>query len=305
MNDIVIGNERDLKNKINECRTEIEKNDRILRSIFNELKLHRTDLEDAIQKRDELNAKVKEQVAKARTFKINRDVANKEIAELKKLKNSSQEKIKSIKDNISHLKSKRDDFNKISKGNLEFLSKVYADELDKILNADIPLEHEISIFKRLSEFKNRINAAQMADEVHKSIMDIYKNLKGVVVTEQDLHKKIKSLASESQKNHLEMLEIYSKIDVIRKEADEHHLIITSKRAITTPLRNKIDPLKAKIASLRDTLDIYLDKLNGISIVKDEKRIEDKHMVAKERYEQTGKMSLEDLKLLMEKGDLKF
>ena len=70
------------------------------------------------------------------------------------------------------------------------------------------------------------------------------------------------------------------------------------------LQEKIDPLKAKISQLRDELSVYLDKLNDIQLEKDEKKIDEQHSMAKEKFEKTGKMSLQDLKLLMEKGDLK-
>ena len=72
-------NERELKSKINEIRTQISQDDRALKSVFKELKLHRTNTDELKEKRDELNSKVKELLQKARELKEKRDASNEKI----------------------------------------------------------------------------------------------------------------------------------------------------------------------------------------------------------------------------------
>ncbi|MBN2489002.1 MAG: phosphoserine phosphatase, partial [Methanosarcinaceae archaeon] len=78
-----------------------------------------------------------------------------------------------------------------------------------------------------------------------------------------------------------------------------------KYATFGPLRNKIDPLKVKTSQLREELSVYIDKLNDIQLVKDEKKIDSQHTVAKEKLKKKGRLSLKELGVLMDKGDLKF
>ena len=297
--------EKDLKNVVNDYRTKISQNERTLKGVFRELKLHRTNIDELKEKRDKLNAQVKELATKAREEKKLRDEVNGKIAEIK----ASNEKVRGEKDkitgSISELKAKRDEYNKLSRGSVESLTKAYAAELDKFLNADIPLKHEIDIFSRLTDLKQRIDSASTADDIHKRIVETYKQSESIYKADGTPGGNIKDLAEESQKHHLAMLESYKKVDELRKEADMYHSQIKETYDVVSPIREKIDPLKTKISQLRDELSVYLEKLNDIQLEKDEKKIDEQHSVAKEKFEKTGKMSLQDLKLLMEKGDLKF
>ncbi len=304
MNDISTMTEKELKNKVNEYRTEISHNEHALKSAFKDLRLHRTNVDELKEKRDELNAKVRQLAGKAREEKKQRDAANVKIADLKSARDCIRKEQDYVTSDIAQMKAKRDEFNKLSKGSVESLSKAYAGELDKFLNGDIPLEHEIDIFGRLTQLQNRLEAASSADEVHNNILQAYKSSKGVYDAGGDIGAQIHTLADESQKHHLAMISLYKEVDDYRKEADNYHSQIIDTYKVQAPIREKIDPLKEKISQLRDELSVYLDKLNGIQLEKDDIKEEEKHNVAKEKFEKTGKMSLDELRILMEKGDLK-
>ncbi len=305
MTDISKMTERELKDKINAIRTQIDQNDRSLKSIFRELKLHRTDTTDLKEKRDDLNSKTREFIPEARNHKSKRDDANKKIADLKMQRSSIQVETQKVVDDISQMKAKRDDFNKLSMGSVKSLSKAYAFELDKLLNADIPLKHEIDIVERLDQLVGRLGAAFSANEVHENIIGLYESSKGIYNTGDDISDQIRALAKESQTHHLEMLEIYKKVDEIRKEADMYHAQIMEKYSASAPLRAKIDPLKAKIELLRNELSVYLERSKEMQLTKDEMKQDEQHIVAKEKLNKSGRLSLQDLKVLMDKGDIKF
>ena len=296
--------EKDLKAKVNELRTQISHNERAVRSVFNELKLHRTNNDELKEKRDKLNSQVKELASKARELKGKRDEANAKIAELKTKRNELQTENQKVADEISGLKAKRDELNKLSRGSVESLSKAYASEIDTLLNADIPLKHEIDLFGKLLDLEGRLDAAYAANEAHRKVQEIYDSSMNVS-SGGDVSKQIRELAQQSQEYHLEMLDSYKTVDQLRKEADMYHSQIRENYAVTAPLREKIDPLKEKISQLRDELNIYLEKLNDLQLAKDEKKKDEQHVVAREKLDKSGRLSLEDLKVLMEKGDIKF
>ncbi|NOQ48256.1 MAG: phosphoserine phosphatase [Methanococcoides sp.] len=302
--DVSTMSEKDLKNTINDYRTKITQNERTLKGVFRDLKLHRTNIDELKEKRDKLNAQVKELATKAREEKKLRDIANEKISEIKGTRDEIRSEKDKVTGSITELKTKRDEYNKQSRGSVESLSKAYAGELDKFLNADIPLKHEIDIFEKLSDLGERIGAASQADELHSKIVETYRSSESIYKADGTVGKDVKGLAEESQKHHLSMLASYKKIDELRKEADLYHAQIKETYDVVSPIREKIDPLKTKISELRDELSTYLDKLNEIQLEHDEKKLDEKHIVAKEKFEKTGRMSLEDLRLLMEKGDLK-
>lgn len=305
MNDISTMNERELKNRVNDLRTQISQNERALKSIFNELGLHRTNVDELKEKRNELNLKVKELVQKARELKEKRDAANDKIEVLKAKRSIIQTETNKAVSEITQLKTERENLNKLSRGSLDSLSKTYASELETFLNADIPLKVEIDIFEKLIELEERLDAASSADNVHIKILEAYETSKSIHYDADEINKQIRTLAQESQKYHLTMLDIYRTTDEFRKEANLCHSQIKDKYATFGPLRNKIDPLKAKTAQLREELSVYLEKLNDIQLAKDDKKIDSQHTAAKEKLKKKGRLSLEELGVLMDKGDLKF
>lgn len=294
--------EKELKTKVNGIRARITHDEKELKNIFNELRLHRTNIGELKEKRDSLNSQVKDMVDKARDLKDKRDGINANISKLKNVRNEQMMATQQVSEEISKLKVERDALNKISKGTVDFLSKTYVIELNTFLNADIPLQYEIDLFSKLIKLKERLEAALKADSIHKKMQQIYdENLSQQ--PEENVGTNIRELATFSQEHHVEMIDLYKKIDEMRKDADLTHSQIKEKFVVTEPLRAKIDPLKKRIAEEREELNIYLEKLNDIQLVKDEKKQQEQRIVAKEKLEKTGKMSLHDLKVLMENGDL--
>lgn len=305
MKDLASMTERELKETVNKYRNEISRNERTLKNVFKDLNLHRTNVGELKEKRDEFNAKVKELSALARKEKAERDRVNSEIASIKGKRQEILTKKDRLADDISSFKEKRNHFNQESKGSVKALIQAYKAELETFLNADIPLKHEKDVFERILELEKRLEAAIEADGLHKLVVDKYEISKEIEKEGYELGSSIKKLAEESQKHHVAMLDLYKQIDEFRKEADLYHSQMKETYAVIAPIREKIDPLKQKIASLREELGGYLDKLNEMQLEKEERKTSEKHTAAKERLEKTGKMSLEDLKILMEKGDLKF
>jgi len=297
--------EQEAKNKSNQLRNVLERDEKALKSIFRELKLHRADGDDLKIKRDELNAQVRDISKVAQESRTKRDEVNQKIAALKQERSGEMGKTKEKSDEINQLKAKRDENNQISKGTPEILMKNYRENLRKFLEDDINLEHERNLFERLTDLSGRLKAAMEANELHGKMQMIYNDNKDMYVKSDELSAEIKKLSEESQKYHLEMIEIYRKVDEMRKEADGYHKRLTERYALIKPTTAKIDPLKKNVAITRRELDIYLDRLKDFQNERDEKRVDKIHNTAKEKLKQNGRLSLEDLGALIEKGDIEF
>ncbi len=298
-------NERELKGKVNELRSRIEKSERQLASIFKDLKINRTDIDELKEKRDSLNHQVKERVAKAQELRSKRDEINKAIGEYKGKRSDVNSKTQELFSGIAGLKEQRDECNKLSHGSVESLSKAYEDELEAFLNKELPLAVEIKIFQKLNDLSKRLYAAKKANELHSQIQDSYKDSKGIHKEGDELHEVIQKLSDESQACHLEMLENFKSADEIRKEANMYHSQLTDKIANINLIKDKIDPLKTTIANNRKELSLYLDRLKDLQLTKEEHKVSQKHNDAREKLQKNARLSLEDLKLLIEKGDVKF
>jgi len=298
-------NERELKGKVNELRSRIEKSERQLASIFKELKINRTDIDELKEKRDSLNKQVKERVAKAQSLRDRRDEINKQIGEYKEKRSNVNSKTQELFSGIADLKEQRDECNKLSHGSVESLSRAYEAELDALFNKELPLEVEIKIIQKLSDLSKRLEAANKANELHAQIQESYRESKGIHKEGDEFHEKIQELSDESQACHLEMLENFKAADEIRKEANMYHAQLTDKIVNINSIKEKIDPLKNSITGSRKELSSYLDRLKDLQLTKDEHKVSQKHSDAREKLQKNARLSLEDLKLLIEKGDVKF
>jgi uncharacterized coiled-coil DUF342 family protein len=297
--------ERELKLKVNEIRSRIEKSERQLASIFKELKINRTDVDELKEKRDLLNQQVKEKVAKAQELRRRRDEINRAIGKYKEKRSGVNSKTQELFSGIAGLKEQRDECNKLSHGSMESISNIYEAELDSFLNKELLLVVEIKIFQKLNDLSKRLEAAKKANELHAQIQESYRESKGIHKEGDEFHEKIQALSDESQVCHLEMLENFKSADEIRKEANMYHAQLAENITNINKIKEKIDPLKTNIASSRNEISLYLDRLKDVQLTKDEHKVNQKHSDAREKLHKNARLSLEDLKLLIEKGDVKF
>ena len=65
------------------------------------------------------------------------------------------------------------------------------------------VKHEIDLFGRLLDLKERLGAAFDANAMHEKLMETYAESKGVFESREDFGSEIGKLAEESQKYHLE------------------------------------------------------------------------------------------------------
>ena len=64
-------------------------------------------------------------------------------------------------------------------------------------------------------------------------------------------------------------------------------------------------LKLILIAVEMRSHLYLDRLKDVQLTKDEHKVNQKHSDAREKLHKNARLSLEDLKLLIEKGDVKF
>lgn len=305
MNNISILSESELKNKINIFRQQIDHKERDIKALYQEMNHLNRGGQELRGKRDELNSQVKEIKEKADEYRNKRDEVNKKISELKKQKDELKGRKDGYTGQIGELKKTRDDLNKLAKGRLASLNNAYRDELAKFSTADIPLEHEQFLFKRIRELGNRLTATYEANTIHGEMNNIYNKMSEFHQELDNIYAMIRDMAMESQEYHKAMLEVYASVDETRHQANEYHQRLMEIRELTQPIKEKIGILKLSVSDIRKELDVYLDRMKETQLVKDEKQLQEKRTTAKEKFKNKGRLSLEDLKVLMENDEIEF
>jgi uncharacterized coiled-coil DUF342 family protein len=269
------------------------------------MNLHNKGAKELRAKRDELNQQVKELKEPAIELRAKRDEVNKKIAELKKQREDVRSNSDGYTDKIGELKKIRDNLNTVARGRLESIMEAYRTELEKFSTVDIPLDYEQSLMKRLGELGERLKAIREANTIHNEMGGIYGKVSQFYQEIDTFNALIHDLASESQSYHEDMLDTYNKMDEIRKKSDEFHKRLLEIYEFTNPIKEKIDAVKNSVSQTRDELDVFLDQMKEIQLVKDQKKQEEKRVDAKDKFQKKGRLSLEDLRLLMENDEIKF
>ena len=296
--------ERELKEKTNQLRQKLDKNEREIKSSFREISNHNEGGQNLKAKRDGLNGRVRELSKKASELRNKRDEVNKQIAELKSQRDEFRRAGKDAGEKIGLLKKTRDDLNKTARGRVETLDKAYSEEVDKFINADLPLDYEINLFNRLIELGDRLKATKKANEIHVEMSQEYSRTKAVYSDMDSVHEQIQALADESQKYHESAIALYNEMDILRKEADTFHSQLSEKYNCISPLRTRIDSLKADSQRIMEELDAYLEQGKEIQLAKDERKNEEKRVEAKDKFKKSGRLSLDELRILVENEDIK-
>jgi len=297
--------EGEVKNKANVLRQHIDHKEREIKNYYYEMNLHNKGAKDLRKKRDELHEQAKALRDSASGYKQRRDEVNKKIAELKQQRDEVRDRRSGYTDKIGELKAARDKLNNIARGRIESLTNAYRSELEKFSSADISLEYEQSLFKRLHELAERVVAIRKANEIHGEIGEIFGKVGEFQQDLDTVNALIHDMAAESQENHVAMRNIYDEVDEIRSRADEYHKHLVEIYEVTKPMKEKIDAAKKSVSEARAELDIYLDRMKEIQLSRDERKQEEKHVAAKEKFNKSGRLSLEDLRLLMENNEIKF
>jgi len=292
-------NESELKEKLNEYRSQVEGRSREIESILRQLRMLQKDANKFRTQRDEGNEKCKKLSAEAKELREKRDSINKKIAGIKEKRGKITEKIKGLSSEIKKSKEQRDELNKTARGTDQSLGKLFEKNLSILLNEDIPLSRETRIFENILEMKDRLKSAKEATDLHMKVVTTYEGLKGLDVEVDGISAEVRKLADESEKYHLQAVSIYDTVDKMRKESDEAHKKLLEKYDEMNPLRDRITALKEEIAKIQEEMAPYSDQFAEIKSKKDEERKAQMALEVKEKLKSSKRLSFDDFKTLME------
>jgi phosphoserine phosphatase len=297
-------NEEEIRERIQELmELQIDEQAR-LRALINEVKDKRNLTNKLKKERDELNAKVKETINEAKKHLSDRDRIQNQIKKRNTDKKSIFKQISRKAQTISKTKEERDKLNKEAKGYQERLRDQMVGSIKTLLGMDLSLKNEIIMVEMIFDFQGRLKQKMEADKLHQEIQTTYKDLKSTESQLQGIFGDMGNMMSKSQNEHKLAQELFLKKDELRKEAQEAHNKFIENNRLVKDLSLKIDASKLALDKIQQKIKREKDKLGNIKKRQREEEKKAKLETAKTKMKTSGKMGMDDLRLLLESGELK-
>ncbi len=270
------------------------------RTLIIDIQEKRKTAEELKKKRDALNAEVKRLVTEGKAHLKHRDEFH---GKIKGLKGERAKITKDIKPMANHIRSEKElrrQLNRTAKArSLEDLKLEFTAMLKTLFTMDLGPKEEVIMVEMVMDVGRRYGARKNADtlstDIHKTWEDIKEIEKKATVVSSD----IMGLASEGEKEHQAAMELFDKKREISDESQECHEGYIALRKEIKVLSREIDSLSRNSDAKFRELRPLENSLNNLRMTRWEQQRLDKLKTAKKKMETTGKLGLEDLRVLVE------
>lgn len=289
---------REIRENIGETKEEIE----IL-----DLKVQNknTEVEVIRERRDRLNEQVKNLSKKPKEIMAERKDMWDNISETNEEKKRIYKEMQPLLQRIGEIRKVRDELNEASRGTLDRLKENYQSTNQNLLISDISLKNELFLFQYLFELRDRLLIKREADSEHQRIVRIKEvDLAKFNVELRKMEGQIGDLKSQSHEGLETAKDMWSKRDALRDKAQKEHMAFIDGIKQLKGLNKQIWERRKKIQQLYRQIDEWKKEFKKTP--EDRKRSDkgrkEKDAVAK--YKRGEKLSLEELSLVMESGQMK-
>lgn len=265
----------ELNNRRNELRSQRDKNNKLARELFDEARISK-------EKRDQINEEVQVRKQMRDILREDADKIGKRIVELgSQMKNMGVPKNRRVGDQIRRLERQLE--------TTPFLTK----EMEK--QTLTQLEELSSEFEKLEQFK----------DLRSEFRDIQNKLRHMQTEIKTYHTSVTTLAQESQIHQEKMLEATKKAKKIKEEADESHAEVIALSSTISGIRKELDGLTGEVKKLSSELGQEIQAARKAK-KSEAKRVRDQRLDSKAeeilvRYKEGASLTLDEFKVLMERG----
>jgi uncharacterized coiled-coil DUF342 family protein len=264
-----------------------------------DIKEKRNRADDLKKKRDALNAEVKRLVGEGKEHVKKRDAIQEQI---KKLKGKRAEITQDIAPKAKHIRSEkeiRDRLNRAARASPKELKIEFDASLKTLFGMDLTLRQEVIMVEMVMEVQRRFLQRKDADELSTDIHQTWEDIKGIEEKASTVTFKIMSLAADNEKEHQAAMDCFDRKREVSEESQEHHQNFIALMKEVRGISKEIDDISRKVDGGFKKLRPLERNLDSIRLTRrDQQRLE-QLKVAKQKMATTGKIGLEDLKILME------
>ena len=296
--------ESDVRMELAEQRSRFKDAKENIRSLIDDAKRIRSENDALKNRRDELNQESKNILQNAREHQARRDEINQMVGELRQQKREVSRDMRQKIDHLVSAKRERRALNQEAGAPRQMLENQVVGGLKTLLGMDMALKNEAVLFELFFEWRDRLWAKEKADEVHESMQEEWKEKSHVEEKAQALYDEIGRLFEASNREHSEAIRLFQEREETMAAADERHKAWVASIQEAKEKQKAIDAAKREADSMRDKmkkLEKELTKMVGWKRAREEQQ---KFEGAKKKMDGGEKMSMDDLKLLLEKGALK-
>jgi uncharacterized coiled-coil DUF342 family protein len=294
----------ELKRQIDKVRAKLDNEWGLLDGIFKKIKEKHNEVNVKKTQRDEMNQLVKTLISegkeKQKERDKHRDTTKPKYAIIKNLRLHIKEYAKQI----NELKDLRDGKHREAKGSIQGLEDNIAASLTTLLNMDLSLKDEITLYNMIFSTKDRYKAKVQADDIHNQIQEIYNAIKESEQQIRSTEGEIGEIIKESQDRHNESVAKFKEKDDVREKSNATHQQVVEGYKEIKELKAQAEESKKVVVELKTELNELYKKLRAGAKKRREMAQKEKLEDAKQKLKGEKKMGLDELRLLLESGELK-
>lgn len=259
----------------------------------------------ALIQRNEMNQEMNELLVKAKQYMSKRDELNIQVKESKEQREKFQEDLQEKKAILEKLTEKEENVKEGDIRKKRRLMKNLNEEFEKLewnlQTRILSPEKEKEMIQELEKLAERIN--KLAADVHvtTSQTQLWREISSIQKQINYLHVKIIDSAKESQIFHNLMNQFFQQVNVLRKKANDFHKqFLDSKKIADNQHKEFLNKVTEK-NELRKELKEIQKKVRKSIQDKIRNNLEENAQKAYEKYERGENLSMEEFRLLVEKG----
>lgn len=253
-----------------------------------------------VEKRDRLNAMVREKIDEANLHRENRDKLNSEVREMKAQRDHWNRSVSELSEKLIQLKRE-----KMPQGTLPLRkNKAQLRALEKKhMTSVLSPDKERALVEAIGELSMKIKAMEKEYEQFEEIRQLEKQLKDAKKNAEQSHKKVGELAEKAQQEHDAMLKLFDEADVLRKEADQaQEKFIETKLKADEEHRKHIEHIR-QVHDYDKIISGMRQKLRKSKKEKDDDSARKEAAEIFDKFKSGEKLSTEDLMILQKSGYL--
>ena len=205
-----------------------------------------------VEKRDQLNEKVRRLRQEIYELRTERDDINEKVYALKSQRDEARatihtiiEEKKAAREKIAELKKKT------PKRSHSDIKKEFDDIEWKIQTTSLPLQEEKELIGNVKQLEIQLSAYKKIEYQAKKIDNLQKGLNALDEAGENLHSQLSALAQKSQEAHSKMVTKIDETKKIKEESDILHQAYLRAREKATPLDQERRKLVEQIRMLRE------------------------------------------------------
>ncbi len=295
----------ELINSIEETKVWLRQEGEGVHSIIQIIKAKRIEANELRDKRDKVNSAVKELAQAGRDQLGKKAEVDKKADELIKLRRKLLTYVREKAEEMKLTKVERNRLNSLAGDKADRLQAQLEQAVIMLFDYNLSLKDEVVLFEMVFDLMDRLSLREDATQVNEVLGAKYHELKQSAEQADKLYDEIGQMRMQGQQVFQEVAQVYAQRDKRREEADTLHQSLLGIYKEIKGIEKEIDARNKNRDKLKRSIDDQYKELR--SITRSYRDMEEAKKVAqvKKKAQSKGKLGMEELKLLLDKGELDF